>query len=170
MYSQGTSAVYFDLDHHGTWHGVLGLATKSSGENSQTTCENYHAGAKRGNNTFLGLEERKDRNPEIEEKDTIARDEGGFVKRTSISVSQCNKQSGDAKLSHSNKSQALIAEIGGKIYSQSYSKTCAGVSGTLTDPNGVSINYYYIGGRDENSDTIAEAKQFIGLLAIRGMI
>lgn len=158
MNSQGASAVCLDFDHHGTWHGVLGLATKSSGQNPQTACENHHPGAKRGNNPFLGLEETKGGNPQIDGKASTKRDEGGLVKRSSISVSQSNKQSGDAKLGHSNKSQALIAEIGGKIYSQSYNKNCAGVSGTLTDSNGVSVTYYYIGGGDENCDTTAEAK------------
>jgi len=158
MHSQGASSVCLDFDHQGTWHGVLGLVTKSSGENPREACANHHPGAKRGDNAFLGLEETKNSRSEIEEKVSPKRDEGGLVKRTSISVSQSNKQSGDVKLSHSNKSQALIAEIGGKIYGQSYNQNCAGVSGALTDSNGVSVNYYYIGGGDENCDTTAEAK------------
>jgi hypothetical protein len=124
--SQGASAVCLDLDHHGTWHGVLGLATKGSGINPQTACDGYHAGAKGSKNGFLELEGNSSF-------------ENGLVKRTSISVSESQVKVGSIMFSPSNDSQGVIAEIAGKMYSQSKAGSCAGVSGTLSDSNGVSI-------------------------------
>jgi hypothetical protein len=150
LHSQGASAVCLDFDHHGTWHGVLGLATKSSGRNPQTVCEGHHAGAKRSKDGFLELEGN-------------STSENGLVKRTSISVSKSNVKVGSTKFSPSEKSQAAIAEISGKMYSQSKAGSCAGVSGTLSDSNGVSITYYYYAS-GRNCDTTAEIQTMVHAL------
>jgi hypothetical protein len=148
--SQGASATCLDFDHHGTWHGVLGLATKGSGINPQTACDGHHAGARRSKNGFLELEGN-------------STSENGLVKRTSISVYESQVKSGSTKFSPSNKSQGVIAEIAGKMYSQSKAGSCAGVSGTLSDSNGVSITYYYeASGR--NCDTTAEIQTMVHAL------
>ncbi|CAI7627694.1 unnamed protein product [Penicillium crustosum] len=128
LHSQGASAVCLDFDHHGTWHGVLGLATVGSGIDPQAACSDHHAGAKRGDGDFLELEE--DRN-------TTKRNEIGLVKRTSISVSESNKKSGSTKFSEANKSQAVILGIANKMYQQSQAGSCSSVTGTLQDYNGI---------------------------------
>jgi hypothetical protein len=161
LHSQGASAVCLDFDHHGTWHGVLGLATKSSGKNPQTACDGHHAGAKRGNTGFLELEGNS--TAEIEGGSTTKRNEDGLVKRTSISVSESEVKSGSTKFSPSDKSQAVIAEISGKMYSLSKAGSCAGISGTVSDSNGVSITYYYYAS-GRNCDTTAEIQTIVHAL------
>lgn len=154
LHSQGASAVCLDFDHHGTWHGVLGLATVGSGIDPQSACSDHHAGAKRGDADFLELEE--DRN-------TTKRNEIGLVKRTSISVSESNKKSGSTKFSDANKSQPVILGIANKMYQQSQAGSCSSVTGTLQDYNGVSYSYYfYASGR--NCDTTAQIKTMVSAL------
>lgn len=167
IHSQKANAVCLDFDHHGSWHGVLGLATKSSGISPQDACKDHHAGAKRDDAGFLELEGNSTEEnsiPEIEERSTTKRSENGLVKRTPAYVTKTAEQTGDVKFSPSNKSQVLVAEIASKMYSQSYYQNCAGVEGTLTDANGVSVTYYYYGGGDENCDTTAEAKTIMRAL------
>ncbi|KAJ5363407.1 hypothetical protein N7541_004251 [Penicillium brevicompactum] len=138
--SQGASAVCLDLDHHGTWHGVLGLATKSSGKNPQTACDGHHAGARSGSIGFL--EPEGNITAQIEGKDTTRRNENGLPPE---------------------KSQGIIAEISGKIYSLSKDASCAGISGTMSDSNGVSITYYYYAS-GRNCDTTAEIQTIVHAL------
>ncbi|KAK9848410.1 hypothetical protein MYU51_016597 [Penicillium brevicompactum] len=159
--SQGASAVCLDLDHHGTWHGVLGLATKSSGKNPQTACDGHHAGARSGSVGFL--EPDGNITAQIDGKNTTRRNENGLVKRTSISVSESQVKSGSTKFSPPEKSQGIIAEISGKIYSLSKDASCAGISGTMSDSNGVSITYYYYAS-GRNCDTTAEIQTIVHAL------
>jgi hypothetical protein len=160
-HSEGMSAVCLDFDHHGTWHGVVGVATKSSGINPQTSCDNVHQGGKRGNAGFLELDANSTAG--IEEARTAVANENGLVKRTSISVNGSGSKSGSTKFSPSEKSQGIIAEISGKMYSLSQDGSCAGVSGTMTDSNGVSITYYYYAS-GRNCDTTAEIQTIVHAL------
>ncbi|KAJ5748780.1 uncharacterized protein N7511_010476 [Penicillium nucicola] len=164
LHSQGASAVCLDFDHHGTWHGVIGLATVGSGIDPQSACSDHHAGAKRSDAGFLELEEDRSAVLELDEdKETAKRNEIGIVKRTSISVSESNKKSGSTKFSNSNKSQAVILGIANQMYQKSQAGSCSSVTGTIEDYNGVSYSYYfYASGR--NCDTTAEIKTMVTAL------
>ncbi|KAJ5305814.1 hypothetical protein PENANT_c015G03033 [Penicillium antarcticum] len=153
LHSEGASAVCLDLDHHGTWHGVVGLATDASGIDPKSACSDHHAGAKRSNAGF----------PELEERSPAKRDEIGLVKRTPISVSESDKKSGSTKFSHPNKSQAVILGIADKIYQQSAAGSCDGITGSITDTNGVSYSYYYYAS-GRNCDTTAQLKTIVSAL------
>jgi hypothetical protein len=153
LHSEGASAVCLDFDHHGTWHGVIGLATDASGHDPKDACSDHHAGAKRSNPGF----------PELETRSIAKRNEIGLVKRTAISISEDSKKSGRTKFSDPNKSQAVIIGMADKIYQQSAAKSCDPVTGVLTDSNGVSYNYYYYAS-GRNCDTTAEIKTIVSAL------
>ncbi|KAJ5300026.1 hypothetical protein N7476_011583 [Penicillium atrosanguineum] len=153
LHSEGASAVCLDFDHHGTWHGVIGLATDSSGHDPQAACAGHHGGAKRSNAGF----------PELEANKVAKRKEIGLVKRTPISVSQEREMSGSTKFSPPNKSQAVIIGIADKIYQQSAAKSCDPVTGRLTDSDGVDYNYYYYAS-GRNCDTTAQLKTIVTAL------
>ncbi|CAG8388761.1 unnamed protein product [Penicillium salamii] len=159
LHADGSSAVCLDLDHRGTWHGVIGLATKGSGKDPQTVCDGHHAGAKR--DEFLQIKAAPA--PALITGSTPKRDASGLVKRTSISVSESNLQKGDVFFSDPNQSQAVIAEIASAMYKQSKANSCAGVEGTHVDNQGVSYTYYYYAS-GRNCDTTAEIKTMVTAL------
>lgn len=153
LHSDKATAVCMDLDHQGTWHGVLGLATEDSGKDPKDACSDHHKGAKRSNTGFL----------QLRGNDMAKRNEVGLVKRKSISVSQDNKKKGATKFSDPNKSQSVIMGLAGTIYQKSVDKSCDPTTGRLTDSQGVTYNYYYeASGR--NCDTTAEIKTIVSAL------
>ncbi|KAJ5742689.1 uncharacterized protein N7511_011090 [Penicillium nucicola] len=153
LHSDSASAVCIDFDHHGTWHGVLGLATASSGIDPQKACSGHHNGAKR---SVEGL-------PQLEEMVSTKASEVGLVKRASISVSKSAEKSGTTKFSAPNKSQGVILQIAGQMYQQSQLGSCEAVTGTLEDTDGVSYSYYYYAS-GRNCDTTAEIKTMVTAL------
>jgi hypothetical protein len=154
MHSSKAIAVCLDFDHHGTWHGVIGLATDASGRDPKDACSGHHTGAKRRNsNGFLELGSSK----------VAKRNEIGLVKRTPIHISESDKKSGSTKFSHPNKSQGVIIGIADKIYNQSAAKSCDPVTGVLTDYDGVSYTYYYYAS-GRNCDTTAQLKTIVSAL------
>lgn len=156
--ADGASATCIDFDHHGTWHGVLGLVTKASGKDPQTVCDGHHAGAKRENAQIEGTDA-----PAQIDGAPGKRNEVQIVKRTSISVSETNIKQGATTFNKPNRVASVINEIAGKMFSQSSAGSCAGVSGTLQDLDGQSYTYYYeASGR--NCDTTAEIKTMVTAL------
>ncbi|KAJ5577662.1 uncharacterized protein N7459_006626 [Penicillium hispanicum] len=157
FHSEGLSAVCTDMNHGGTWHGVLGLVTKASGKSAKDICSGHHAGAKRRDVTIDPAL------PELEAGKSSKRDATSLEKRTGISVSQSSKKSGSTKFSAPNESQKVILGLANEIALKSQDQNCDPVTGRLTDFNGVTYNYYYeASGR--NCDTTAQMKTIVSAI------
>ncbi|KAJ5162467.1 hypothetical protein N7492_007859 [Penicillium capsulatum] len=153
LHKDRAMAVCLDLDHGGTWHGVVGLATEESGIDPQKACADHHKGAKRSPVGFRQLPESA--KPQ--------RAEAGLEKRTGIDVTRSSEKKESTTFSEPNRSQSVIAKLAFAIYKKNLSQSCQPVTGPVKDRNGVTYHYHYrASGR--NCDTTAEYRTIVSAL------
>ncbi|KAJ5573577.1 uncharacterized protein N7459_008004 [Penicillium hispanicum] len=153
------AAACVDYDHGGTWHGVVGIATKASGKDPEEICQTHikNISSKKRAVSFNASSGSLEASNSTTEND--------LVKRTSISVSKSNKKSGSTKFGNSNKCQTVILDIAQEIDAQSESNSCAAVTGRKTGFDGVTYNYYYEASTSgSNCDTTAELKTIVSAI------